>query len=642
MRPIATVSVCVAHESAMSSQSSTTTAAAAGGKPGGGMTSATGQPPSGWSVETKKGPGGTELTHFITRAGTRVQTMNEVHYHLKVRPLCIAKPGPPPRNFSLSPTLPTPQNLPASEINEDEALWLRTLERYGQNCRHWAIARSAHDLPECPTFRPTADEFVEPGRYFQKILPQVRGHAATNAPPTRRTCCCCMQNTRTTHPTNLPSNAPPASPQIESYGMCKVVPPPGWAPQPWSGRPPKGFNARTPVAGAGGVATSSSVPVVQAIAAGVKQLTPSADVGDPRLAPRVQPLQLFNKGFEQCDKDGMRLTIEEYHALCEATWPQGDVSDVENAERAFWELMASRPPKVGLHTLPTGLEAAKLRMEAQHYQECVQARQQPPPSNNEGTSDVTANGLKACILPSLPWELQQVPPFLCRPAPDPPPPPPPKEESPPRPPKVGAGAASTPPSIAAAIAAATNGDGGGTSQPPAQSAPAAAEQPPAQQEEEEEEKAPAADAAAPTAPADDAMPTGEPPADPPPTDPPPSPPHDADLMDTGEDGAAEQPPPQQQPNGNGVEPAPIANGNGAAPAAPAPAPPPAAAPAPPPASAPAPAAEASNANGSSTAPLTSNGGWVVVCGLTSRTISMASSAASSHSTPRAAATTCSS
>ena len=40
--------------------------------------------------------------------------------------------------------------------------------------------------------------------------------------------------------------------------MCKVVPPPGWAPAPWSGRLPKGFSARTAIAGHGGVATSSA------------------------------------------------------------------------------------------------------------------------------------------------------------------------------------------------------------------------------------------------------------------------------------------------------------------------------------------------------------------------------------------------
>ena len=91
--------------------------------------------------------------------------------------------------------------------NVDELLWLRTLDRYGKNCRHWAIARPAHDLiPECPVLRPTAKEFAEPGRYFQTILPQ-----------------------------------------IAEYGMCKVVPPPGWKPPPWSGRPPKGFNERSPI-----------------------------------------------------------------------------------------------------------------------------------------------------------------------------------------------------------------------------------------------------------------------------------------------------------------------------------------------------------------------------------------------------------
>ena len=85
--------------------------------------------PDGWSVHTEKRKvGGIERTetYFITRTGKKIRTMNEVHYHLK-------------------------NELPAGTINPDEALWLRTLERYGQNCRHWAIARSAHDLPECPT-----------------------------------------------------------------------------------------------------------------------------------------------------------------------------------------------------------------------------------------------------------------------------------------------------------------------------------------------------------------------------------------------------------------------------------------------------------------------------------------------------------
>ena len=47
-------------------------------------------------------------------------------------------------------------------------------------------ARSAHEVPLCPTYRPTAEEFLEPGRYVESILPEVA-----------------------------------------RYGMCKVVPPPG-------------------------------------------------------------------------------------------------------------------------------------------------------------------------------------------------------------------------------------------------------------------------------------------------------------------------------------------------------------------------------------------------------------------------------
>ena len=77
--------------------------------------SSAGRPPAGWTmdVDAKKG-----TTVFVTRTGKRVSTMNEVHNHLK-------------------------NELAANDINEDEALWLKTLERYGQNCRHWAIARSA-------------------------------------------------------------------------------------------------------------------------------------------------------------------------------------------------------------------------------------------------------------------------------------------------------------------------------------------------------------------------------------------------------------------------------------------------------------------------------------------------------------------
>ena len=100
----------------------------------------------------------------------------------------MARSAPRPLTPCASSRRPAQNELPATEINEDETLWLRTLERYGQHCRHWAIARSAHDIPECPVFHPTAAEFVEPGRYFQQILPTVHaydGRALPRAHPTQ-------------------------------------------------------------------------------------------------------------------------------------------------------------------------------------------------------------------------------------------------------------------------------------------------------------------------------------------------------------------------------------------------------------------------------------------------------------------------
>jgi hypothetical protein len=88
------------------------------------------------------------------------------------------------------------QELSSSQITPDETLWLRTLERYGQNCRHWAIARSAHDLPECPVFRPTAAEFAEPGRYIQSIMPQVGSGGVPLHLPARSSAC---MHARTSH-----------------------------------------------------------------------------------------------------------------------------------------------------------------------------------------------------------------------------------------------------------------------------------------------------------------------------------------------------------------------------------------------------------------------------------------------------------
>ncbi|KOO33961.1 putative lysine-specific demethylase jmj14-like protein [Chrysochromulina tobinii] len=232
--------------------------------------SGVGAPPQGWRVHRDEARNGRQDTYFVSSRGRKLRTINEVHQHLK-------------------------HEIKEANCNEDEALWLRTLERYGQNCRHWAIAKEATDLPECPVFRPTAAEFSEPGRYFQSIMPQ-----------------------------------------MEPYGMCKVVPPPGWTPHPWSGHMPKGFTERSVI--------TSRMRVEDV----VRALSPTADGSEPRLAPRVQPLQLFNRGFEQCDD--ARLTVDEYRALSAATWPDEPCSLAE-VERRFWALMAQRPTQAGVGAL---------------------------------------------------------------------------------------------------------------------------------------------------------------------------------------------------------------------------------------------------------------------------------------------------
>ena len=308
--------------------------------------SGVGAPPQGWRVHRDEARNGRQDTYFVSSRGRKLRTINEVHQHLK-------------------------NEIKEANCNEDEALWLRTLERYGQNCRHWAIAKEATDLPECPVFRPTAAEFSEPGRYFQLIMPQ-----------------------------------------MEPYGMCKVVPPPGWTPQPWSGRMPKGFTERSVI--------TSRMRVEDV----VRALSPTADGSEPRLAPRVQPLQLFNRGFEQCDD--ARLTVDEYRALSAATWPDEPCSLAE-VERRFWALMAQRPTQAGVGALEvSGLEAARLRMEARQYQERVASQLQPPPPA-AGIPHPAATGLVATVLSAVPWEMREAPPVLARPLGrcQPPPPPPP-------------------------------------------------------------------------------------------------------------------------------------------------------------------------------------------------------------------------
>jgi hypothetical protein len=83
-------------------------------------------------------------------------------------PAAFAHPrsGPHPA----APWIPWCQEeLGEQACNKDELLWLRTLERYGSTCKHWAAARSGVDIPEAPTFYPTAEEFDDPGWWVASV-----------------------------------------------------------------------------------------------------------------------------------------------------------------------------------------------------------------------------------------------------------------------------------------------------------------------------------------------------------------------------------------------------------------------------------------------------------------------------------------
>ena len=73
-----------------------------------------GTPPTGWRVESEtRRLGGIDRTktYFVTRTKKQVQTMEQVHHHLT-------------------------REVAVDMLNEDEELWLHTLQRYGLNCRH--------------------------------------------------------------------------------------------------------------------------------------------------------------------------------------------------------------------------------------------------------------------------------------------------------------------------------------------------------------------------------------------------------------------------------------------------------------------------------------------------------------------------
>ena len=182
--------------------------------------------PTGWGAAPAASASAAPAdSHYSSRVGNRkLRSLPEVQRHLK-------------------------HDVGEANCNADELLWLQTLERYGTSfAKHWAVAKAVPELEECPTFRPTLEEWSEPGRYVESIMPQITAH-----------------------------------------GMCKVVPPAGWRPQPWSGRPPKGATDRERSEVVGSVEE-----VCRALGGRDREGSVTCE-----LNPRVQPMQLFNKSFEQ-------------------------------------------------------------------------------------------------------------------------------------------------------------------------------------------------------------------------------------------------------------------------------------------------------------------------------------------------------
>ena len=279
---------------------------------------------------------------WTSRTGRKLKTPSEVHHHLK-------------------------EELTEAKCNPDELQWLRTLNRYGPMCRHWASAKAAASLPEAPTFYPTMEEFQDPARYVRSVLHK-----------------------------------------INQYGMCKVVPPDGWTPPPWSGRPPKGAASRSTFKRGSARSVEATCRALNDFADDNLENPPC----DLKVTPRLQPIRLFNKSFEYLGGD---LSLTEYRDLCDAVWPSDtpcgadSVAGIAEAEKQFWDLMAGNAPK------EYAMYASQLRVEARTYQKYVQS-QQTIDSNPPNYVNIDGGSHTALVLPELPWELQGAPPIMAVPA----------------------------------------------------------------------------------------------------------------------------------------------------------------------------------------------------------------------------------
>ncbi|KAJ1639089.1 hypothetical protein T492DRAFT_138700 [Pavlovales sp. CCMP2436] len=113
-----------------------------------------GEAPAGWRVvqEEKitaavRGGGRRMDKFFISRGGRKLRSLGDVWRFL---------------------------NEAGSESRDArEECWLRTLNRYGTDCKHWAVASPPlTPLPEAPIFCPTAAECDDLASYIERVTPQ--------------------------------------------------------------------------------------------------------------------------------------------------------------------------------------------------------------------------------------------------------------------------------------------------------------------------------------------------------------------------------------------------------------------------------------------------------------------------------------
>ena len=182
--------------------------------------------------------------------------------------------------------------------------------------------------------------------------------------------------------------------------MCKVVPPAGWRPQPWSGRPPGGDRPRAPevvgwsrrcaarsaAATARARSRASSTRGSSRCSSSTSRLSrlvrrpPAARPAPPHpAAPSRRRSHARPRRRAATDK----LSLERYRELAERRGqprrPRAAAAPPRRRwrrRRLLWSQMVSNVPQNGANgAVPVGLDAGKVRAEAEVYQRRVQEAQ---------------------------------------------------------------------------------------------------------------------------------------------------------------------------------------------------------------------------------------------------------------------------